>query len=92
MRKSELIEKITTQQESLSASDVSLSVDHILSYLVNALSQKGRIEVRGFGNLTLQYQAAREAHNPRTNQKVNVPGKYKVRFKMGKELKEQLNR
>jgi len=91
MRKSELIEKITASQENLSASDVTLSVEQILIYLPDALSRKRRVEIRGFGNFTLQYQAPRESHNPKTNQKMAVPGKYKVRFKMGKELKEQLN-
>ncbi len=92
MRKSALIENIARQQESLSLNDVTLSVDRILAYLADALTQKGRIEIRGFGNLTLQEQAAREAHNPKTNEKVSVPKKYKVRFKMGKELKEDLNK
>lgn len=98
MRKSELIEKITAAQAALSPNDVMppdlamLSVEQILEYLANALTQKGRIEIRGLGNLTLQYQSAREAHNPKTGEKVSVPGKYKIRFKMGKDLKERLNK
>ena len=91
MRKSELIEKVSIKQESLSPKDVGLSISHILDYLANALSQKGRIEIRGFGNLTLHYQNPREAHNPKSSQKVQVPGKYKIRFKMGKALKKRLN-
>ncbi len=91
MRKSELIERISNKEENLSISDVTLSVDYILDYLADTFSKKGRIEIRGFGNLTLQYQPPREAHNPKTKQKVHVPGKHKIRFKMGKELKESLN-
>jgi len=91
MRKSELIEIISRKQEGLSADDIALSVEQLLASLAEALSEKGRIEIRGFGSLTLHYQAPREAHNPKTHQKVKIPGKYKVRFKMGKELQEQLN-
>jgi len=91
MRKSDLIHKIATLQESLSASDITLSVQNILLYLTEALGKKGRIEIRGFGNLTLLYQKSRDARNPKTGEKLKTPGKYKVRFKMGKELKELLN-
>lgn len=91
MKKSNLIQKIAAKQQSLSLSDVELSIDTLLNYLADALSQKGRVEIRGFGNLTLQYQEPREAHNPRTGEKIQLPGRYKVRFKMGKKLKEEMN-
>ncbi len=90
MKKSELIQKITVQQASLPPHDVALCVKSILTCLMRALNQKRRIEIRDFGNLSVRYQAPRESHNPKTNQKINVPGKYKVHFKMGKGLKERL--
>lgn len=92
MRKSELIKKITAKQESLSSADIALGVSQILQHLVDAISLKGRIEIRDFGNFTLHYQPSKEAHNPKTCEKVQVPGKYKIRFKMGKGLKERLNK
>jgi integration host factor subunit beta len=91
MRKSTFIEKMVSKQDSLSQSDMELCVNHILGYLADALSRKGRIEIRGFGNLVVHYQAPREAQNPKTSEKIKVPGKYKIRFKMGKALKERLN-
>jgi integration host factor subunit beta len=90
MKKNQLIEKITRRQQSLSQHDVELSVKHILSYLANALASQGRIEIRGFGNFSLHYQEKRIVHNPRTGEKAHVPGKYKVRFKVGKELGQRL--
>lgn len=91
MRKSDIVEKITAKQQSLSLNDVDLSVDHLLKYLANALSNQGRVEIRDFGNLNLHYQETRMAHNPRTGEKMEISGKYKVRFKMGKALKKQLS-
>lgn len=90
MKKHRLVEKITSRQQSLSQHDVELSVKHILAYLASALSNKRRIEIRGFGNFSLHYQAERVVHNPRTGKKENIPGKYKLRFKVGKELKQRL--
>lgn len=91
MRKSELINRIAAQQQTLSHSDIEYCVDQIITCLTDSLSRKGRIEIRDFGNLHLHYQEKRIAHNPRTNQKVEIPAKYKVRFKLGKLLKERLN-
>lgn len=91
MRKSELIVKMTAKQKHLSLEDITLSVDHLLTYLGEALGEKGRLEIRGFGNLTVHHQDAREARNPKTGEMVQVPAKNKVRFKMGKDLMEKLN-
>ena len=91
MRKSELVHQISITQQSLSEADVVLCVDHILTYLTHALSEKKRIEIRGFGNLQARYQAPRAGLNPKTHEKISVPGKYKVHFRMGKALKDQLN-
>jgi integration host factor subunit beta len=91
MQKSVLITKIAARQESLSLQEVAQSVDEIVRCLMEALCKKERIDVRRFGNLTAPYYAPKEAHNPKTNRKVTVPGRYKVRFKMGGALKKQLN-
>ena len=91
MRKSELLHKISAIQHSLSEADVALCIDHILIYLTNALSQKKRIEIRGFGNLNVRDQLPRQGFNPKTHEKISVPGKCKVHFKMGKALKDRLN-
>jgi integration host factor subunit beta len=56
------------------------------------LSKGGRVEVRGFGSFCLHYQARRNAHNPKTGEKVIAPPRYRVHFKPGKELRNRVNR
>ena len=51
MVKSELINRIANQQDSLSLKDVELSVNHILECMSNALGKGTRIEIRGFAVL-----------------------------------------
>lgn len=51
-----------------------------------------RIELRNFGVFEVKKRAARKARNPRTGDRVEVPAKYVVTFKPGKEMEEQVLR
>lgn len=51
-----------------------------------------RIELRNFGVFEVKKRAARKARNPRTGEKVEVPAKYVVTFKPGKEMEERVSR
>ena len=49
-----------------------------------------RIELRNFGVFEVKKRAARKARNPRTGDRVEVPEKYVVTFKPGKEMEEEV--
>jgi integration host factor subunit beta len=51
---------------------------------------KHRIELRNFGVFEVKKRAARKARNPRTGDRVEVPEKYVVTFKPGKEMEEKV--
>lgn len=91
MVKSELINRIATQQENLSLKDVELSVNHILERMSTSLGQGERIEIRGFGSFSLHYRPPRKAHNPKTGARVNTEAKYTPHFKPGKDLRDRVN-
>ena len=58
--------------------------------IVETLVQEGRIELRNFGVFEVKRRAARKARNPRTGQRVDVPEKFVVTFKPGKEMEEKV--
>jgi nucleoid DNA-binding protein len=58
--------------------------------IVETLVADERIELRNFGVFEVKKRAARKARNPRTGQRVNVPEKYVVTFKPGKEMEERV--
>lgn len=60
--------------------------------IVDALVTEKRIELRNFGVFEVKKRAARTARNPRTNQHVEVPAKFVVTFKPGKEMEERVGR
>jgi nucleoid DNA-binding protein len=58
--------------------------------IVETLVEEGRIELRNFGVFEVKERAARKARNPRTGDRVDVPEKYVVTFKPGKEMEEKV--
>jgi nucleoid DNA-binding protein len=58
--------------------------------IVETLVDEKRIELRNFGVFEVKKRAARKARNPRTGQRVDVPEKFVVTFKPGKEMEEKV--
>ena len=69
-----------------------LLVDQIFSCMTQALQQGDGIEIRGFGSFTVRDYKAYEGRNPRTGDTVHVKPKRLAFFKVGKELRERVNR
>jgi nucleoid DNA-binding protein len=58
--------------------------------IVETLVEERRIELRNFGVFEVKERAARKARNPRTGERVEVPEKFVVTFKPGKEMEEKV--
>ncbi|MCD8505416.1 MAG: integration host factor subunit beta [Burkholderiaceae bacterium] len=91
MTKSELIAALAASHKQLAASDIDLAVKTILDAMVESLANGQRIEIRGFGSFSLSQRAPRIGRNPKTGEKVSVPGKRVPHFKAGKELRERVD-
>lgn len=91
MIKSELIENLAAKMTHLPEKIVVDGVNLIIDSLAVALQQNQRIEIRGFGSFTLHHRRPRNAHNPKTGEKVVTKDKFTPHFKPGKELRERVN-
>jgi integration host factor subunit beta len=92
MTKSVLIEKIAEKVEGLSKKQTEVIVENIFDSIKEALASGGKVEIRGFGNFKLRSRNARKARNPKTGEAVEVPPKKVPYFKVGKELREMVNK
>jgi integration host factor subunit beta len=92
MTKSVLIEKIAEKVEGLSKKQTEVIVETIFDSIKEALASGGKVEIRGFGNFKLRSRNARKARNPKTGEAVEVPPKKVPYFKVGKELREMVNK
>ena len=91
MTKSELIERLETEQSHLSGRDVELAVKAMVEHMCEALARGERIEIRGFGSCSLHFRPPRIGRNPKTGESVALNGKYVPHFKPGKELRDRVN-
>jgi len=95
MTKSELIEKIAekvSREIGITKRQTELVIDTIFDSIKDTLAKGGKVEIRGFGNFRLRSRRARKARNPKTGESVDVPPKKVPYFKVGKELREMVNR
>jgi integration host factor subunit beta len=65
-------------------------VQCFLDEIVSELGDGNRLEFRDFGVFEIRARAARVAQNPKTMEKVYVPSKRTVKFKIGRVMKQRL--
>ncbi len=61
-----------------------------LDKITEELAKGNRLEFREFGVFEVKQRAARRAQNPRTLEKVHVPAKRVVKFKVGRRMREMV--
>ena len=66
-------------------------IQSFLNEVISELGKGNRLEFRDFGVFEVREQAARTALNPKTMERVQVPAKRKVKFKMGRTMKHKLS-
>ncbi len=92
MTKSGLIEDVARQTPHISKKDTEVVVNTIFDSMIEALKDGDRIEIRGFGSFQVKVREAREGRNPKTGEPVHISAKRTPFFKVGKELKEMVDR
>ncbi len=88
--KKELIDQIS---EKLGAKrvDVKRVIQAFLDSIIDELGKDNRLEFRDFGVFETKRRAARVAQNPKTLERVHVPPKRTVKFKIGRLMKLRLH-
>ena len=92
MNRSELVGKLAERFTQLHLRDAQAGVDVIVDAISSALSKGVRVEIRGFGSYSAIQRLPRIGRNPKTGERVEVPGKRMARFKAGSDLKAGVNR
>jgi len=88
--KKELIDRIAERTQAKR-----VLVKHIVQTFLDEVTKElcqnnNRLEFRDFGVFETRTRAARIAQNPKTLQRVEVPAKRTVKFKMGRVMRENL--
>ena len=87
--KKELIDRIADETGNKRV-DVKKIIQLFLDEIIDELGRGNRLEFRDFGVFESKVRAARTAQNPKTLDRVAVPAKRTVRFKVGRLMKQRL--
>ncbi|MHC4293453.1 MAG: HU family DNA-binding protein, partial [Planctomycetota bacterium] len=87
--KKELIDRIAEKTQAKRVL-VKKIVQEFLDEITSELCKDNRLEFRDFGVFETRVRASRIAQNPRTLERVEVPAKRTVKFKMGRLMRENL--
>jgi integration host factor subunit beta len=91
MVKSDLIKKLKSRTD-LSRNQAEKVVDIFFDSIGAALSNGDRAEIRGFGSFSVNSYESYVGRNPKTGTQIEVPSKKLPIFRVGKELKEDVNK
>jgi nucleoid DNA-binding protein len=88
--KKELIDQIAEKSQAKRVL-VKQIIQYFLDEITVHLCKGNRLEFRDFGVFETRTRAARTAQNPKTLERVNVPVKKTVKFKMGRLMRAHLS-
>ncbi|HAD04849.1 MAG: integration host factor subunit beta [Desulfuromonadales bacterium GWD2_61_12] len=91
MNKSELVEILASKKQ-LTYKRAEEIVNILFDSMTDALTSGGRIEIRGFGSFVVKDYKAYLGRNPKTGQVIEVRPKKLPFFKVGKDLRDRVNR
>ena len=91
MLKSELIDKLQSENEHLTRQDVERVVAVVFESISQTLERGARVELRGFGAFSVRHRKSRSGRNPRTGGDVFVPQKHVPFFRTGKDLRARID-
>tara|TARA_Y100001949_G_scaffold131429_1_gene112778 strand:+ start:168 stop:461 length:294 start_codon:yes stop_codon:yes gene_type:complete len=89
--KSELIKELKKSYPNFLTQDLNKVIEIILKEIKDTLNRNERVELRNFGTFRTSIQKASIRRNPKTGEKVNVPKKKTIKWKMSKDLFKKLN-
>ena len=89
--KSELLKELKKSYPNFLSKDLNKIIEIILKEIRETLRRNEGVEIRNFGTFRVNIQKASIRRNPKTGEKISVPKKRTIKWKMSKDLFKKLN-
>ena len=89
--KSDLLKQLSDSYPNFLKKDLSKLIEIVLDQIEKSLEREERVELRDIFTLETRIQKPRISKNPKNNEKVFVPEKKTVQFKISKKWFNSLN-
>ncbi len=90
MTKAEFLDQLAADDRMGSKKAASDAVDAVLETITDALSNGGEVSFTGFGKFHVAERGPRQGVNPRTGERITIPGGRVPRFSAGSALKSKV--
>ena len=91
MNKSELV-KAMADETGLTQKDAEKALNSFVNQVSNALANKDKVQLVGFGTFETRERAEKTGVNPQTKEQIKIPATTAPAFKAGKALKDLVNK
>ena len=89
--KSDLLKQFRDNYPSFQKKDLNKIFEIFFKEIIESLRKGDSVEIRSFGRFSIRTYEGRIGRNPKTGDKINVPSKKSIHFKMSKEMFKNLN-
>ena len=89
--KSKIIKELKKSYPNVENKILTKVVDIILKEIKESLKRSEATEIRKFGRFSTKIQKASIRRNPKTSEKVSIPSKKVIKWKMSQELFKKIN-
>jgi DNA-binding protein HU-beta len=91
MNKSDLITSIA-EKSNMSKKDAEKALNAFIESVEEALKNGDKVQLVGFGSFEVRERAERKGRNPQTKEEITIPATKAPVFKVGKALKDEVNK
>ena len=91
MNKADLITNMAEKSD-LSKRDAEKALNAFVESVEEALTKGDKVQLVGFGSFEVRQRAARKGRNPQTKSEITIPASKAPVFKVGKALKDMVNK
>ena len=89
--KSDLLKQFRDSYPNFQKKDLNKIFEIFFKEMIESLRKGDSVEIRSFGRFSIRVYKSRIGRNPKTGEKINVPSKKSIHFKMSKEMFKNLN-
>ena len=89
--KSKLLKQLKKSYPNFSVKDLTSLVEIVLKEIKKAIRRGDGVELRNFGTWRVKTQKASIRRNPKTSEKIAVPEKKVIAWKMSKDMFKKIN-
>lgn len=89
MNKADLVNAVA-ERAAISRKDSEAAITALTEVIMNALCDRDKVQLMGFGSFEVKKRGPRVGRNPKTNETIEIPETWVPVFKAGKLLKEMV--